>query len=62
MRAWTILAGSGVLSTVLALALPPSPVAWPGWAYCILPIVMPVFGTLGNRRRKPLLEASGRAS
>jgi len=54
--AWIIVALSGVLSVALGLLLPPGWVGIPGWAYMLLPIVMPLYGRV-NARRRAALEA-----
>ncbi len=42
--AWLILMAVGLFSALLALFLPPTVAGWPGWAYMLLPIAMPVYG------------------
>jgi hypothetical protein len=59
--AWSVLAGVGAFSVLLALLTPPSGVVAPGWAYMLLPVVMPAFGVTANRRRRAIL-ARGPAS
>ncbi len=55
--AWLIVGSAGVLSIVLALATPPSWAGLPGWAYMLLSIVMPVYGTMTGRRRRAIAAA-----
>ena len=55
--AWVIVGSAGVLSIVLALATPPSWAGLPGWAYMLLSIVMPVYGTVTGRRRRAIAAA-----
>lgn len=55
--AWVIVGSAGVLSIVLALATPPSWAGLPGWAYMLLSIVMPVYGTMTGRRRRAIAAA-----
>jgi len=52
--AWLVLAGAGLLSIVLALTTPISWGGLPGWAYSLLAVVMPVYGTLTGRRAKAI--------
>jgi uncharacterized membrane protein len=49
--AWLILTATGVLSTLLAVLLPPAFVGMPGWAYALLAIIMPAYGRTLDRRR-----------
>lgn len=53
--AWLIIAGVGFASIVVALVTPPSYFAWPGWVYCSLPIVMPLYGLYVGRRQRLLV-------
>lgn len=50
--AWAITAGVGLASIVVALVTRPSYYGWPGWVYCLLPIVMPLFGWFAASRQK----------
>jgi hypothetical protein len=56
LTTWSLVAGAGVLSVVLALTVPPGWVGVPGWAYMILPAVMPLHGRRVSRRRRRGLE------
>jgi uncharacterized membrane protein len=51
---WAILAATGALSALLALVLPASVVGLPGWAYMLLPVVMPLYASRMNARRERL--------
>jgi uncharacterized membrane protein len=51
MTVWTILGGIGLLSIVLALVTPPSPIVLPGTVYMLLAVIMPVHGVWAARRR-----------
>ena len=55
--AWVIVGSAGVLSIVLALATPPSWAGLPGFAYMLLSVVMPVYGTVTGRRRRAIAAA-----
>lgn len=52
---WLILGGVGLLSVMLALAVPAGWVGLPGWAYMLLPILMPLFGRRVDRERRKAL-------
>jgi hypothetical protein len=54
MGAWLILAGVGIVSTLLSMVLPPTLAGLPGWAYAMLGIIMPLYGRMMNRRRPSL--------
>lgn len=56
---WAILAGTGGLSTVLALVLPPEWIGLPGMAYMLLPVVIPLYARRMNRRRDRLFGPGG---
>ncbi|MHC4990025.1 MAG: TMEM175 family protein [Planctomycetota bacterium] len=58
--AWLIVAGTGVLSIILAMVTPASAFGIPGWAYMLLPITMPLFATTMARRRKRMREEMAR--
>jgi hypothetical protein len=49
LGAWTILIGSGALSTSVAAAFPHA-IPTAGWAYALLAIVMPLYGRRARRR------------
>ena len=51
---WGIVAATGALSALLAVALQPSAVGLPGWVYMTLPIVTPAYAVHMNRRRDRL--------
>jgi uncharacterized membrane protein len=57
MGSWLIVAGAGMLSILLGLLLPPTWPGIPGWAYMVLPVVMPLYGRANARRRAALLAA-----
>jgi uncharacterized membrane protein len=48
--AWSILAGTGLLSVIMGLLLPPTLVGLPGWPYAMLGVVMPLYGRVLTRR------------
>lgn len=52
--AWAIVGGAGLLSIILALTTPPTWGGLPGWAYALLGIVMPIYGTKTGRRRREI--------
>lgn len=52
--AWSLVGCVGLLSALMGLLLPPSPKAIPGFAYMILPIIMPIYGVIAGRRRRAL--------
>ena len=54
LGAWSIVAGTGLVSVLVGLLVPPSWIGAPGWAYMILPIAMPLFGRAADRRRAGL--------
>lgn len=55
---WTVIGGCGALSLALALLLPPSILGIPGWAYMVLPIVMPLIGVRHERARRAIIARS----
>lgn len=57
---WSIYAGVGAFSLVLALTLPPTMLGLPGWAYGLLGIVMPWHGARADRRVLAARQQSGR--
>ncbi len=57
LGAWAIVGSTGLLSVIIAVAVPSSWVGLPAWVYVLLPVLMPVFGTLSGRRRRRLLQA-----
>jgi hypothetical protein len=56
---WMILASVGILAILMGLFAPHHPLTVPGWAYIILPVVMPVWGVVRGRQRKRLLRETG---
>lgn len=60
LGAWLIVAGAGVLSITMGLLLPAGWTGAPGWAYMVLPVVMPFFGRASARGRARLLAEAGR--
>lgn len=50
IAAWSIVGAMGVVSIVLALALPIPLVGLAGWSYALLAVVMPIFGLVMSRR------------
>ena len=47
---WCLLGAPGLLSIAVAGLLPPSIGVWAGFAYMLLPIVMPIFGITVSKR------------
>lgn len=47
---WVILAGVGVLAILMGLFAPHHPATVPGWAYMLLPIIMPIWGVIRGRQ------------
>ena len=47
---WLILAACGAISIGIALLAPAGGIAWAGWIYCFLPVVMFAFTRLRQRR------------
>jgi uncharacterized membrane protein len=47
---WSILIGVGVLAILMGLFAPRSMLTMPGWAYTLLPVIMPAYGMLHSRR------------
>ncbi|HEX7707826.1 MAG TPA: TMEM175 family protein [Thermoanaerobaculia bacterium] len=58
--AWLILAAIGVISTAVALVIPPhlALAGVPGWVYATLGVIMPIYGAMLNRRRRRLIEST----
>lgn len=55
---WIILAGTGVLAVLMGLFAPHHPMTVPGWAYILLPIIMPVWGAIRGRQLRELRKAA----
>jgi hypothetical protein len=51
---WCIPVGVGLISLVLALTMPPERIAWSGWVYFSLAILMPLYRRF-LKRRQPVL-------
>ena len=45
------------MSILMGLLLPRTPLTVPGWAYLLLPVIMPLHGVLSDRKRQKLLES-----
>lgn len=59
---WSILLSAGALSTTLAFVLPPRFVGMEGWAYSLLPIIMPLYGRrVGRQARDAAGQTEGAA-
>ncbi len=58
---WSILIAVGVVAILMGLFAPRSILTMPGWAYMLLPIVMPVYGMIHGKRLQRLKDrlASG---
>lgn len=52
---WTILASVGGLAILMGLFAPRHPLTVPGWAYMLLPVIMPAWGVLRGRQLKRLI-------
>ena len=59
---WLILSGVGVLAVLMGLFAPPHPLTVPGWAYILLPVIMPVWGVVRGRQLTRLLESGSDGS
>jgi hypothetical protein len=55
---WLILASVGILAMLMGLFAPHHPLTVPGWAYFLLPIIMPVWGVVRGRQHKRLMEVA----
>jgi hypothetical protein len=53
---WMILSGVGVLAVLMGLFAPHHPLTVPGWAYMLLPVVMPAWGVMRERQLKQLMQ------
>ena len=53
---WAILASVGGLAVLMGLFAPRHPLTVPGWAYMLLPVVMPAWGVLRGRQLKQLMQ------
>ncbi len=53
---WTLLALVGVVAILLGLFSPPHLLTMPGWAYMLLPILMPAWGIHRGRQLERLLK------
>jgi hypothetical protein len=49
---WSIPVGVGIISLMLALFLPREQLAWSGWVYFSMAILVPLHAALQNQRRK----------
>jgi hypothetical protein len=58
MGSWTILAGVGVIAILMGVFAPRHPLVVPGWAYLLLPVVMPVWGVVRGRQYERLRRES----
>ncbi|KAA9134130.1 DUF1211 domain-containing protein [Marinihelvus fidelis] len=50
MGSWSILASVGLLAALMGMFAPHRMWTVPGWVYLLLPIVMPLYGTIVGRR------------
>ena len=66
LGSWSILIAVGVIAILMGIFAPRSMLTMPGWAYLLLPIVMPAYGVLHSRRldrlRDELPEGPGASS
>jgi hypothetical protein len=51
---WMILASVGILAILMGLFAPHHLLTVPGWAYVLLPVIMPVWGVIRGRQHKRL--------
>jgi hypothetical protein len=51
---WMILASVGILAILMGLFAPRHLLTVPGWAYVLLPVIMPVWGVIRGRQHKRL--------
>jgi uncharacterized membrane protein len=51
---WMILASVGILAILMGLFAPHHLLTVPGWAYVLLPLIMPVWGVIRGRQHKRL--------
>ena len=56
---WIILAMVGVIAILLGLFAPQNRFTVPGWAYMLLPILMPAWGIRRGRQLERLIESEG---
>ncbi|MEM8814438.1 MAG: TMEM175 family protein [Pseudomonadota bacterium] len=54
MLSWCILAAVGSLAVLMGLFAPRSMATMPGWAYLLLPVLMPLHGVTSSRRLRRL--------
>jgi hypothetical protein len=52
LTGWSIPVGVGIISLVLALTLPPEQIAWSGWVYFSMVILVPLHAALQNQKMK----------
>mgnify|MGYP000719465218 FL=1 len=50
LGSWTILASVGCLAILMGLFAPIHPATVPGWAYLLLPVIMPAWGVIRGRQ------------
>jgi hypothetical protein len=53
---WALPVGVGIISLVLALTLPIQQIAWSGWTYFSMAILVPLHSAYGRRRIKAAVE------
>jgi hypothetical protein len=58
---WVILAGTGIVAILLGLFAPHNPIMVPGWAYMLLPIIMPAWGAIRGRQLRQMTHAAREA-
>jgi hypothetical protein len=54
---WLILISVGTLAILMGFFAPRHPLTVPGWAYVVLPVVMPIWGILRGREVERMLHA-----
>ena len=62
LGSWTILTLVGSIAILLGLFAPRSMVTMPGWAYMLLPVIMPAYGVFHGRRLARLLDEQSAGS
>jgi hypothetical protein len=53
---WLILGGVGTLAMLMGMCAPHHPLTVPGWAYFLLPIILPIWGVVRSRQHKRLMQ------
>ncbi len=56
MGSWCIMLGVGFLAILMGLFAPRHTMTVPGWAYMLLPVIMPLYGMRRGRQQRHVLE------